>query len=477
MTDLSLTLGSAGSAGTAAKSAARVRAVSIIALVGTVGILIAPFLKWVAGRSAFEENLPWLFGGSDLAQQTGGSFGSAWLIFGLGVIAFLLTSLLARARSIAGTPLIVLGLIVMAFSWGTRYRFDNQFSKVSVDPTIGSGSMILLGSGLVLAVAGLMAKIVSPGMAPAIGGPVTLETLSGDRERLDREAAIRWTLLAAGLVSVLISGGLIAMLAFKTWPFVTNVEWASLWDLGWFPRRFIFDVKTLLVATLLTTLVAMVVAQPIGLAVAVYLAEYARPGVRRWLKPTIEVLAGIPTVVFGAFAFNWISPNLVQRFFSANQGNLLAAGIGVGVLLIPLVASISEDALASVPKSLREASAGLGARKATTTIKVVLPAAVSGLVAAFIIAISRGFGETMVVFLAGGAADTAVYTHNPLDGSLTMTAAMASLAVGTDNVAVQGDAAYNVIDSLYFVGSALFIVTLSLNMIANRFVAKIREQY
>ena len=155
------------------------------------------------------------------------------------------------------------------------------------------------------------------------------------------------------------------------------------------------------------------------------------------------------------------------------SGQLAAAALGVGILTIPLVASVAEDALASVPRALREASAGLGARKATTTRQVVLPAAISGIVAAFIIGISRALGETMVVFMAGGAADAASFTASPFDGSLTMTAAMASLATGTDNVVGEG----LTFQSLFFVGLVLFVLTLILNVAAGRFVARVREAY
>jgi phosphate transport system permease protein len=197
---------------------------------------------------------------------------------------------------------------------------------------------------------------------------------------------------------------------------------------------------------------------------------------RAVLKPVLEVLAGIPSVVLGVFALNWIAPEVVGTFFGEREGrtgSMLAAGIGVGILTIPLMASVAEDAMRAVPTSLRQASAGLGARKISTTVRVVLPAAVSGIVAAFILAASRAIGETMVVFIAGGAADSAAFTANPLDGSLTMTAAMASLATGTENVRGAGLA----VPSLYFVGIVLFFITLSLNMIANRFVRRVRQAY
>jgi phosphate transport system permease protein len=256
--------------------------------------------------------------------------------------------------------------------------------------------------------------------------------------------------------------------------FLTDVELSSLFADGWFPREGKFGLPTIFVGTLWITAIAICVAGPIGLATAVYLSEYARPGVRKVLKPALEILAGIPSVIIGFFTLNFISPELVQRIFtSAERGSLLAAGVGVGVLIIPLVASISEDALSSVPDSLREASVGLGARKMTTTVRVVLPAALSGIVAAFIVAVSRAIGETLVVTLAGGAAGGSAFQPNPADSGLTMTAAMANLASGSDQVTGVG----NAVQSLYLVGFLLFLMTFALNLVADRFVRRFRQEY
>ena len=302
----------------------------------------------------------------------------------------------------------------------------------------------------------------------------SVESLTANPRQARKERLIRDSLGATALVSVLISGLIIWSLFSEAWTFMVEVDWGAVWDIGWFPRRGIYDIKTLIVASLIVTGIAMVVAGPLGLGAAIYLSEYARPGVRRTLKPILEILAGIPSVVLGFFALEWIAPNVVETLFGGPAaGSLLAAGIGVGVLVVPLVASISEDAMKAVPMSLREASSGLGARKITTTIRVVLPAAVSGLMAAFIVAISRALGETMVVFMAGGAAQTAVYTNDPLDGSLTMTAGMTSLARGTDSVVGEG----LTFQSLFFVGLVLFVVTFGLNLVADRFVHRVREQY
>ena len=372
---------------------------------------------------------------------------------------------------------------------------------------------------------------------------LTVDQLQIAPSRRHREVIIRYTLMVAALVSVLVSTLIVWSLLREAWTFITEVVWADTWgQRGWFPRRGLYDIPTIVVASLIVTGIAMVVAGPLGLGAAVYLSEYANRRVRSWLKPALEILAGIPSVVLGFFALTWIAPNIVGRigktaflmlgavillgyaaisagiartkikqyqegtadpsarigavasiamlvvvfalagawtlnvwleFVPNNAGSLAAAGIGVGILTIPLVASISEDAMAAVPDSLREASAGLGARKMTTASSVVLPAAISGIVAAFIVAISRAIGETMVVFMAGGAADAARFADSPMEGGLTMTAAMASLASGTDSVVGEG----LTFQSLYFVGLLLFLITLSLNIIASRFVSKVREAY
>jgi phosphate transport system permease protein len=307
--------------------------------------------------------------------------------------------------------------------------------------------------------------------------PPTPVDLSGDPRRHRKERAMGTVFFVAALLSVVVSALILISLFTNGIEFFADVEWSRVFaNDAWNPRQNRFSVTTLLVGSLIVTGVAMVVAAPLGLGAAVYLSEYARPRVRATLKPILEVLAGIPSVVLGVFALNWIAPEVVGRFFGESEGrsgSMLAAGIGVGILTIPLMASVSEDAMRSVPVSLREASAGLGARRVSTTLRVVLPAAVSGIVAAFILAASRAIGETMVVFIAGGAADSARFATNPLDGSLTMTAAMASLATGTENVRGAGLA----VPSLYFVGIVLFFLTLGLNVIANRFVRRVRQAY
>lgn len=304
-------------------------------------------------------------------------------------------------------------------------------------------------------------------------GPAVTLDLSGDKKRRRRERTVRRAFLGTAVVSILISVLIVASLVGEAWNFITQVEFSSLWGIGWFPRRGLYDLRTIIVGTLVIAGIAMIVATPLGLGAAIYLSEYANPRSRRVLKPIIEVLAGIPSVVLGFFALVWISPNLIQRISDAGVFSMAAAGIGVGILTIPLVASVSEDAMRAVPGSLREASYGLGAKKGTTVARVVFPAAVSGIVASLILGFSRAIGETMVVFMAAGAVGGSLFQWNPFQPGQTMTAAMASLATGSDQVAGQGLA----FQSLFFVGILLFLMTLALNVLSERFVRRVRERY
>ncbi|MDP9494678.1 MAG: phosphate ABC transporter permease subunit PstC [Actinomycetota bacterium] len=300
----------------------------------------------------------------------------------------------------------------------------------------------------------------------------TLIDLSGDVRRRRRERRVKAVFFSAAGISILISVAIVLALVGKAWAFLTAIELNQLWADGWFPRRGRFQLPALLVHTLMVTGIAMMVAVPFGLGSAIYLSEYARSGVRRVLKPTLEILAGIPSVVLGFFALQFITPNIVRGLFpDAQSANFLAAGIAVGILTIPLVASVSEDAMRAVPLPLREASYGLGAKQWHTALRVVFPAALSGIIAAVILGISRAIGETMVVALAAGL--NGILTFNPTEGGLTMTGAMANLAVGSDQVA--GDVA--AFQSLFFVGLVLFGLTLSLNIISGRLVRRFRQRY
>jgi phosphate transport system permease protein len=299
-------------------------------------------------------------------------------------------------------------------------------------------------------------------------------SLRGTSARRRNESVIRTILVAAAVLSILISAGIVLTLIFEAISFVGQIKPEQLFAQGWFPRRGMFSLPTVLAGTLIITGVAMVIAAPIGLASAIYLSEYASHRVRGIIKPILEILAGIPSVVLGFFALTWISPTVVQSIFTDAKGfNLLAAGIGVGILTIPLVASISEDAMRAVPVALREASYGLGARRLSTCMRVVVPAAISGIVAAMILAVSRAIGETMVVAVAAGASGGSLFTLDPTGPGQTLTGAMAALASGSDQV-TGNTAAFQ---SLFFLGFLLFLMTLGLNLIGDQFVRRTRQTY
>ncbi|HSK93598.1 MAG TPA: phosphate ABC transporter permease subunit PstC [Candidatus Angelobacter sp.] len=302
-----------------------------------------------------------------------------------------------------------------------------------------------------------------------------LRGLEGDPARRRKEALVRAAFLGAATISVVISAAIILSLAGEAIRFAISVNPAQLLTDGWFPRRDMFDVPTIVAGTLIVAGIGMVVAAPLGIGAAIYLAEYASPRMRRTLKPILEILAGIPSVVLGFFALTVISPTLIDPACPGTTPlfNLAAAGIGVGILITPLIASIAEDAMHAVPNSLREASYGLGARKRATSMFVVVPAAVSGIVASLIIGLSRGIGETMVVAIAAGAVGGSLFSLNPCQPGQTMTAAMTALATGSDQVR----GASLAFPSLFFIGLLLFFMTLVLNLVSERFVRRVRKRY
>ncbi|MEY2974572.1 MAG: phosphate transporter permease subunit PstC [Actinomycetota bacterium] len=305
---------------------------------------------------------------------------------------------------------------------------------------------------------------------------LTISDLQGSRSQRRAETVSRRLFQGAAITSVVISLLILFVLFRGAINFLSLIDWniGLLSDNGWFPRRERFDLRTIIVGSIVMGSVAMLVATPFGLGVAIYLSEYASPRVRRIVKPIVEVLAGIPSVIVGYFVLRFVAPEVVTPIFDpATQNNMLAAGIGIGVLVIPIMASVSEDALAAVPNSLREASYGIGARKFDTVVSVVLPAAVSGLVAAFIIAISRAIGETMVATMAGGFDGAGLFEGwTPTNRGLTMTAAMTNAVGGTDQ-----DVGGPSFEVLYFVGGLLFLLTLTLNTVGNRVVNRVREKY
>ena len=320
----------------------------------------------------------------------------------------------------------------------------------------------------------LVGQAAAPGVSPlaAAGSDRVPIDLSGERSRRLGERVIGAVLFACGALSMLTTVAIILVLAVETidffrlvspWSFYTGTEWTALFD-----RE--FGVIPIVLGTLLITVVSMVVALPLGLMGAIYLSEYAPPRARDILKPTLELLAGIPTIVYGFFALTFITPHLVQRFFpDTGPFNALAAGIAVGIMILPMVASLSEDAMRSVPRALREGAHALGATRLEVATRVVVPAALSGIFASFILAISRAAGETMIVVVAAG--NRAQFTLNPLEQIQAMTSYI--VAVISGDTAVGG----RVYLSLFAVGATLFVMTLLLNIASQWLVARYREVY
>lgn len=285
---------------------------------------------------------------------------------------------------------------------------------------------------------------------------------------------MRHVLRFCGFASILTTIGIVIVLGNESLLFFTSgkvdlVEFFT--STTWQPQAGEFGILPLLNSTLITSAIAMLVALPLGLGAAIYLSEYAKPKVRATLKPLLEILAGIPTVVYGYFAVTFMTP-LLRGIFGADTVsfyNMASAGLVMGVMILPTVSSMSEDALSAVPRSLREASYGLGATRLETVLKVVVPSALSGLIAAFIVGISRAVGETMIVALAAGAGPN--FTFNPFDFAETMTGHIARIS--------GGDLSYNSIDynSLFAIGLTLFVMTLFLNLISRAITKRFREVY
>jgi phosphate transport system permease protein len=302
---------------------------------------------------------------------------------------------------------------------------------------------------------------------------MTIDDLRGSAGRRRREATVHGLFFAAAALAVVISLLIIISLAGEAIVFVTRVDLGALVAGSWQPRSSDYGLATIIGGTLVIAVIAMLVATPLGLGAAIFLAEYASPRLRGWLKPILEILAAIPSVVLGFFALTVLSPTIIDPVCPGPTPifNMGGAGLAVGILVTPLVASIAEDAMYAVPSGLREASYGLGARKRTTSIRVVVPSAVSGIVAALIIGFSRAIGETMIVAIAAGGVGGAVFSLNPCLPGQTMTAAMTSLAIGSDQAG--GGIPYA---SLFFVGLVLFVMTLALNLISERFVRRTRRR-
>jgi phosphate transport system permease protein len=306
-----------------------------------------------------------------------------------------------------------------------------------------------------------------------------------------REAVIQGLLFLSGAISILTTVGILYILGteslhFFTRPLEGSGARVSIWQVltgtNWLPQLEKFGMLPLILATLMVSVIAMMVALPVGLATAVYLSEYASERARNTLKPILEILAGVPTVVYGYFALTFMTP-LLRTIFGdgvVQIFNVASGGIVVGILIIPIVTSMSEDALHAVPASLREAAYGLGATKLETSLKIVLPAALSGITAAFVVAISRAIGETMVVAIAVGAGPRNFtfgkdsffgFIFNPFLSAETMTGHIVRIS--------GGDLSYDSIDynSIFAIGLALFLMTLLLNVLSRRFTDRYREVY
>lgn len=300
------------------------------------------------------------------------------------------------------------------------------------------------------------------------------------------ETFIQAFLFFCGAVSILTTIGIVVVLGRESLLFFSRPETTLrefFTGISWQPQILDFGIWPLVFATVVTSLMAMIVAIPLGLMIAIYLSEYASTRVRSTLKPILEVLAGVPTVVYGYFALTFMTP-LLRAIFGIETVqiyNTASAGIVIGILILPLVSSMSEDALGAVPRSLREAAYGLGATRLETAVRVVLPAALSGITAACIVATSRAIGETMVVAIAAGAgprnfkswgeAMDGLAAFNPFHAAETMTGHIVRIS--------GGDLSYASVDyeSLFAIGLLLFLMTLLLNILSRILVARFREEY
>ncbi len=314
-------------------------------------------------------------------------------------------------------------------------------------------------------------------LPPFVSPSDSLERLQ-NRRRRPAESVAKALLFSAALLSVGTTVGIVFALARPALDFFRSVDLrefftGNTWSPTFEPAE--FGARPLFTATLLITVIAIVVAMPLGLGAAIYLSEYASTRMRKILKPVLEVLAGIPTVVYGFFALTFVTPNILQKLpllggsEKVNVYNALSAGLVMGFMILPTVASLSEDALSAVPNSLRQGSLALGANKFQTTVRVLLPAAISGLIASFILAVSRAVGETMVVTIAAGA--IASSSLDPRDSMQTITSFIAQIAQGD---LPTGSVIYK---TLFALGLTLFVITLLLNALSIRLVTRFREVY
>lgn len=314
---------------------------------------------------------------------------------------------------------------------------------------------------------------LAPTSGPATTPGRSAVSLRSSRPRYG-EMVVRGVFRLAAIITVAITIGILIALIEPSLEFFAEVPFHEfLFGDRWAPRfaDASFGVLPLVSATLWTTTIALLVAIPLGLGAAVFLSEYARPSVRKVLKPVLEILAGIPTVVYGLFALQFVQTTVLREWLQLETGafSVLAAGLVMGVMIVPTIASISEDSMSAVPQGMRQGSAALGANKMQTTLRVVFPAALSGIIAAIVLGISRAVGETMIVAIAAG--NQARIVGGPLEQGQTMTGFIANAALGDSRV---GSVEYN---TLFAVGLLLFAITLLINIVAIRIVRRFREAY
>ena len=291
------------------------------------------------------------------------------------------------------------------------------------------------------------------------------------RGRETRERVIKFLLTACAYLSIFTTVGIVVVLFEETVRFFLDVSLLEFFtSTTWAPDTGEFGVLPLVYGTLMATFIAIAVALPVGLLTAIYLSEYAPRSLRSWLKPALEILAGVPTVVYGYFALTFITPFFQDSIFPGiGAFNALGAGLIMGVMIIPTVASVSEDAIYAVPRSLREGAYALGATRRETATKIVIPAALSGIVAAVILGVSRAIGETMIVTIAMGSQPN--FGGSPLQSMQAMTAYIVQVVGGETP---RGTVTFG---SIFAVGSTLFLMTLALNLASYWFVRRFREIY
>lgn len=293
------------------------------------------------------------------------------------------------------------------------------------------------------------------------------------RRQRQRESLIKLVLFAAAASSVLVTLGIVGVLLYESSAFFRHVSLkAFLTDTQWTPlfAEPRYGILPLLCGTLLSTVVALAVAAPLGLTAALYLSEFASPRARETIKPMLELLSGVPTVVYGFFALLFVTPLLQKTILPNLPGfSILSAGIVIGIMILPYIASLSEDAMRAVPQALRDGSLAIGATKFETAVKVVLPAAISGIAAAFVLAISRAVGETMVVAIAAGQQPN--LTIDPREPAATITAYIVQVALGD---LPHGSIGYQ---SIFAAGLMLFLITLGFNILAFWLRRRYREAY